>query len=65
MKIKPTTKFIVDQVAADGEAIVLIGTRKGESQKRAMSIKRHTVKGHRLSKHPLNPNTYTYAQLWN
>ena len=63
MKIKPTTKFIVDQVAADGEAIVLIGTRKGESQKRAMSIKRHTVKGHRLSKHPLNPNTYTYAPI--
>ena len=63
MKIKPTTKFIIDQVAADGEAIVLIGTRKGESQKRAMSIKRHAVKGHRLSKHPLNPNTYTYAPI--
>lgn len=63
MKIKPTTKFIVDQVAADGEAIVLIGTRKGESQKRAMSIKRHAVKGHRLSKHPLNANTYTYAPI--
>ena len=63
MKIKPTTRFIIDQVAVDGEAIVLIGTRKGESQKRAMSIKRHTIKGHRLSKHPLNPNTYTYAPI--
>ena len=63
MKIKPTSKFILDQVAADGEAIVLIGTRKDESATRAKSIKRHEVKGHRLSKHPLNPNTYTYAPI--
>ena len=63
MKIKPTSQFIVDQVAADGEAIVLIGTRIAESQQRAKSIKKHDIKGHRLSKHPLNPNTYTYAPI--
>jgi DNA sulfur modification protein DndC len=63
MKIKPTSQFIVDQVAADGEAIVLIGTRLAESQQRAKSIKKHDIKGHRLSKHPLNPNTYTYAPI--
>lgn len=63
MKIKPTSKFITDQVAADGEAIVLVGTRLSESQQRERSIKRHEIKGHRLSKHPLNPNTYTYAPI--
>lgn len=63
MKIKPTSKFITDQVAADGEAIVLVGTRLSESQARERSIKRHEIKGHRLSKHPLNPNTYTYAPI--
>lgn len=63
MKIKPTSAFITNQVSADGEAIVLIGTRKGESQKRAMSIKKHDIKGHRLSKHPLNANTFTYAPI--
>lgn len=63
MKIKPTSQFIVDQVATDGEAIVLIGTRLDESQQRAKSIKKHDIKGHRLSKHPLNPNTYTYAPI--
>lgn len=63
MKIKPTSKFILDQVSIDGEAIVLIGTRKDESATRAKSIKRHEIKGHRLSKHPLNPNTYTYAPI--
>jgi DNA sulfur modification protein DndC len=63
MKIKPTSTFIINQVAADGEAIILIGTRLAESQQRAKSIKKHDIKGHRLSKHPLNPNTYTYAPI--
>ena len=63
MKIKPTSTFIENQVASDGEAIVLIGTRLSESQQRAKSIKKHEVKGHRLSRHPLNPNTYTYAPI--
>lgn len=63
MKIKPTSQFITNQVAADGEAIVLVGTRLTESQARERSIKRHEVKGHRLSKHPLNPNTFTYAPI--
>mgnify|MGYP000949468107 CR=1 FL=1 len=63
MKIKPTSTFITNQVTADGEAIILIGTRLNESQQRAKSIKKHEIKGHRLSKHPLNPNTYTYAPI--
>jgi len=63
MKIKPTSTIITNQVAADGEAIILIGTRLAESQQRAKSIKKHDIKGHRLSKHPLNPNTYTYAPI--
>ena len=63
MKIKPTTKFILDRVSSVGEAIVLIGTRRAESSQRAKTIKQHEIKGHRLSKHPLNPNTYTYAPL--
>lgn len=63
MKIKPTSKFIEDKVTSDGEAIVLIGTRRDESAQRAKSIERHEIKGHRLSKHPLNPNTYTYAPI--
>lgn len=63
MKIKPTTKFILDKVTSDGEAVVLIGTRRAESAQRAKTIQRHEIKGHRLSKHPLNPNTYTFAPL--
>lgn len=63
LKIKPTSKFILDQVDEIGEAIVLIGTRIAESANRAKSIKKHEIKGKRLTKHPLNPNTYTYAPI--
>jgi len=63
MKIKPTSRFITDQVAADGEAIILVGTRLSESQQRERSIRKHEIKGHRLSKHPLNANTFTYAPI--
>lgn len=63
MKIKPTSQFIIDKVADNGEAIILIGTRYAESQQRTRSIDKHNIKGHRLSKHPINPNTYTYAPI--
>lgn len=63
LKIKPTSQFILDKVDALGEAIVLIGTRLSESATRAKSIKRHEIKGKRLTKHPLNPNTYNYAPI--
>jgi len=63
MKIRPTSQFIIDKVADNGEAIILIGTRYSESQQRTRSIEKHNIKGHRLSKHPINPNTYTYAPI--
>lgn len=63
MKIKPTSYFITSQVVSDGEAIILIGTRLDESQQRAKSIRKHEIKGHRLAKHPITPNAYTYAPI--
>lgn len=63
LKIRPTTQFILDKIDQMGEAIVLIGTRKSESATRAKTISKHEIKGKRLSKHPLNPNTYTYAPI--
>jgi len=63
MKIRPTSTFITNKVSEDGEAVVLIGTRLSESQQRAKSIRKHDIKGQRLSKHPLNPNTFTYAPI--
>ena len=63
MKIKPTARFITEQVDECGEAIILIGTRKDESATRARSIKRHEIRGKRLTKHTLLANTYVYAPI--
>ncbi len=63
MKIKPTARFIIDQVDECGEAIILIGTRKAESATRARSIKKHEIHGKRLTNHTILKNTYVYAPI--
>lgn len=63
MKIKPTSRYLTDQVAENGEAIILIGTRSSESANRAKSIKKHEIRGKRLTKHPHNQNTFVYSPI--
>lgn len=63
LKIKPTQRFILEQVNESGEAVILIGTRSAESASRAKSMKKHDIKGKRLSKHPTQPNTFMYAPI--
>lgn len=63
MKIKPTARFITEQVDECGEAIILIGTRKAESATRARSIKKHEIHGQRLTHHTLLHNSYVYAPI--
>lgn len=63
LKIRPTSRFLIEQVDVFGEAIILIGTRSAESAQRARSMKKHAIKGKRLSKHPTQPNTYVYAPI--
>lgn len=63
LKIKPTQRFIVEQVDEFGEAVILIGTRSAESANRAKSMKKHAIKGKRLTKHPTQPNTFIYAPI--
>lgn len=63
LKIKPTQRFIIEQVDQFGEAVILIGTRSAESASRAKSMKKHAIKGKRLTKHPTQPNTFMYAPI--
>jgi len=63
MKVKPTARFITEQVAEDGEAIVLIGTRKSESATRARTIKKHAIRGKRLTNHTHQANTFVYSPI--
>lgn len=63
LKIKPTSRFINEQVIENGEAIILIGTRVSESSSRAKSIKKHEIRGKRLTKHPNQANTFIYSPI--
>lgn len=65
LKIKPTSAFLTEQIDEMGEAIVLLGTRYEESATRERSMKKHEIKGNRLSKHGTTPNTYVYAPIKN
>lgn len=62
LKINPTTRFILEKINENGEAIILLGTRSAESSTRAASIKKHEIHGQRLRKHSL-PNSYVYAPI--
>lgn len=63
LKIKPTSRFIIERVDENGEAIILIGTRIDESATRAKSIKKHEIRGKRLTNHPLLKKTFVYAPI--
>ena len=63
LKIKPTSRFLIEQLDEFGKAIILIGTRTAESSQRAKSMKKHAIKGKRLTKHPTQPYTYLYAPI--
>lgn len=63
LKIRPTSSFLTEQIDEKGEAIVLLGTRYEESVSRERSMKKHEVKGNRLSKHTINANTYVFAPI--
>ena len=65
LKIKPTSRFLIEQLDEFGEAVILIGTRKSESAQRSKSMKKHEIRGKRLTKHPNQPNTYMYAPIRN
>jgi DNA sulfur modification protein DndC len=43
MKIKPTSRFIKDKIAAHGEVVVILGVRKAESSARAGSMQQERV----------------------
>ena len=65
LKIRPTSKFLHEQIDEKGEAIVLLGTRYDESKSRERSIKKHEQANQRLSPHNSSPNTQTYSPIKN
>lgn len=62
LKITPITDYILDTVGTNGSAIVLIGTRKDESIRRAKTIERYTDNNTRLQKHTI-PNIFVFSPI--
>jgi DNA sulfur modification protein DndC len=65
MKIRPSNKFIRDMVRQYGEAILVLGTRKAESQARALRMERHEKHRvrDRLSPNVSLPNSLVYSPI--
>lgn len=62
LKIKPSNAFIVNQIDAYGEVIILLGTRYDESAARAKSIRRHEGDDD-LNPHSVLRSAYVWAPI--
>jgi DNA sulfur modification protein DndC len=67
LKISPSSEFISNLVRKNGEAIVVLGSRKAESVARARVMKKHEAKRTRkyLSKNANLPNSFVYTPIEN
>ena len=65
LKIRPSNKFIREVVRQNGEAILVLGTRKAESQQRAQRMTRHESRRvrDRLSPNANLPNSLVYSPI--
>ena len=65
LKIDPTSQFITDIVRQNGEAVVVLGTRKAESASRARVMKRFEKQRVRenLNPHTSLTNAYVYPPI--
>jgi DNA sulfur modification protein DndC len=64
MKIRPTSRFIREQVSHKGHAVLLLGVRRDESARRAQSVaKYHDNLESRLSAHSDHPGCFIYAPI--
>ena len=63
MKIEPANQFVKDVVAQNGEAIMVLGVRKGESNSRDRVIESHSVKNSDLMRHSTLTNAFTFAPI--
>ena len=64
MKIRPTSRFIREQVSHTGHAVLLLGVRRDESSRRAQSVaKYHDNLESRLAEHNDHPGCYIFAPI--
>lgn len=65
LKIKPADSFIREVIRTSGEVILVLGTRKAESSKRAATMAKHRewrVRD-RINTNPSRPNSFMYLPI--
>lgn len=63
LKIKPSNAFILQQVEAAGEVLILLGSRIAESATRARSIRKHESDGNVINPHSTLRNAWVWAPI--
>jgi DNA sulfur modification protein DndC len=63
LKIKPMTKYILEQVKENGEVIILLGIRSSESNVRSQTMDTYSIKDFTLRKHATISGAYVYAPI--
>lgn len=64
LKIRPTSKYILDNVSKHGHAIVVLGVRKNESISRLKSIEKHqNIVGSNLTPHTTLNGAFVYRPI--
>ena len=64
LKIKPTSKFILDNVSKFGASIIILGVRKDESSSRKKIIEKYkNLEGSYLTPHTSLKGTYVYRPI--
>lgn len=63
LKIRPTTRYILNQVKSSGEVVVVLGARKSESVTRAQTMEKYEIPDFRLRRHSSIPGAYVYTPI--
>lgn len=63
LKILPMNKFVSEKILENGEIVILLGVRKGESLTRMKSITSREIEGKLLNLHSDIPNAYVYNPI--
>ena len=65
LKINPMNKFVNERIEENGEIVILLGVRKGESLTRMKTITAREIEGKLLNMHNDIPNAYVYNAITN
>lgn len=65
MKILPANEFVKGRIAENGEVIMVLGVRKGESGTRDRVLDSHEIEGETLMRHTTLSNAYVFAPIIN